>query len=253
VLRQRQCERGHHVAVALCLGEAADGQPREPVFQAERRAGLRAELVIAGVWRGAQAVGHEEDRARRRGSAPGRLLLGDPAHRGRDVGEPIGQPIGDVAPLPALVLVVDRRDQDRHGRQEPREPRQQVRVDHVGMHDIGAQAAEQRRQPDQAARIWHAEGHAERKRPDTEAGEVRDGRRQREHGDRRDGPTTAMELLGQVTYLALGATHPAVRDDERHAWSCGLGRRTRCHGRESLAHTAFPDGSLPTLCECIFR
>jgi hypothetical protein len=175
VLRQRQCERGEHVAIALCLGEAAHGQPREGVVQAERRAGLRAELVIPGVWRRAQAVGHKEDRARRRGSPSGRLLLGDPAHRGRDVGEPIGQPIRDVAPLRALVLVVDRRDHDRHRRQEPREPRQQVRVDHVGMHDIRPQAAEQSRQPDQAARIRHAEAHAERKRPDTDTGEVRDG------------------------------------------------------------------------------
>jgi len=161
VLADHLGERCDHVAVALRLGQAADRQPGEAIAQVERGTHPRAGWLVAFVGRGREPVRDDLDRACRRRAAPLRFELRDPTHRSRDVGQRVGEPVGEIPPLCAFILVVHGRDHDGRGRNEPRQPPEQVRVDHVRVKDIGSPPPHESPEAQQSARVGLPLPHAE--------------------------------------------------------------------------------------------
>ena len=105
------------------------------------------------------------------------------------------QAVCKVPPVRTLVLVVDRRHDDRHVEQGTCRPCQQVRMDHVAVEDVGSPAPEDSAKPQHTARVGGAAREAQGGDPDP--GGVQARVLEREHRNDADVPSSAAEGVRQ--------------------------------------------------------
>ncbi len=202
--RQQVRERGDHVRVRLGAGHPAHAEPGERVAQAEVGADPGARRRVGPELVEVDAVADQADAVAWRGPAARGDLDRVLAHGRRAVGEPVGQAIGEVAPLAALVGRVDAGHDHPGARDRPHDPGQQVRVDHEAVEHVGPEVAHQADQPCEAARVRHAGPHPEAVDGDALRAQGRLVVGQRDHRHDHDVPAAPPEAPGEVARLLLG-------------------------------------------------
>jgi hypothetical protein len=233
-------QRPHQQHVVLELVEPADAADHPGVVgDAERQALLGARPRVGREALEPDAVGDDVQLARRAVMELARLGRGDVGHRDEGVGElgggPAQQPVAAAAGIsPVFGVDAHRADQPRRGRAI--DERQRI----VGMHHVGAEAA-------QAPRELHRERGIEpvaardlvggdaggrelaRQRPRL----ARGLRRQRHHVQRVPGLALADRQIERDALLAADAVRREHVDDGGHAigYHPGAGDTSRAEGR----------------------